>query len=236
MSQRASAHGITVRGDSPQMKLRFFLGLGLPIIAAFISGCLSKPTLGPQSPRAMSVGASQMEKVHLVSLSVVSPQIGKRPEEFPEFEVSITNRGTQPLAISTANLSAFADSAPLTVYGPVEYIAKVQHALRVDAISVQARAQAAAIRSAWSTRPNAGQAPGIIGQATAVTDHANLRHKERRLLAAAGEMLWPSQVAAGQIVRGKFRLDGERLLAAEHVRIRVTLGTETHEFLFTVKH
>jgi hypothetical protein len=160
-------------------------------------------------------------------------KFSRKLNELPAIAVQVTNRGSEPFAISPAKIEAFADAKPVKVYSQEDYLLLVKRAAQTEYLLTDARENGNAIASNLGTSGVAPK-PMLAGKAEAANERIAIRDRQLKLIGAASEMLYPKTVAPGETFGGVIRLQASPLLSAQRLRLRVTIGDETHEVYFAL--
>lgn len=213
----------------------------LILASSLAAGCVSNSaSLAPASPApatrnpASAVAPADSQKVHRVVTRVLTPQFGRKVDKLPSIDVQITNGGSEPVEFSTEKIAAFADDKPIKVYGVGEYMQLVDREIRTDYTAADVREQSAMIRSQWSDNKPGATSP-LQAKMDGAAQRQDIKLKQTRLLDGLHQMLQPGAIAPGQTLGGTIRLEGISLLSAQRLRLRIVVGSETHEVDFAVK-
>lgn len=210
------------------MKVR--LSLLLVLVSGLTTGCVSnsaslRPTAQTQ--------ANTAPKVHRAATRVLTPQFGKNADKLPAIDVRLTNGGSEPIEFSPAQITAFADDKPIKVYDLAEYQRLVEGEIKVDYVAAETSEQSALIRAQWNNN-KPGTTSILQAKADAATKRMEIKHKRTKLLGGLEQMLQAGAIAPGHTVGGTIRLQGLPLLPAQRLRLRIVVGSETHEVDFSV--
>lgn len=210
--------------------------LVLILASSLTAGCVStSASLAPaaQTPLNAAPTAVGPQKAHRLTTRVLTPQFGRKADKLPSIDVRVANGGSEPIEFSAANITAFADEKPIKVYGMAEYQQLVATEIKTDYTSAEVSEQSAMMRAQWN-----GNKPGATSELKAKMDAAaqrsEIKRKQTKLLGDLDQMLNPTVIAPGQTTGGTIRLQGLPLLPAQRLRLRIVIGSETHEVDFAV--
>ena len=248
--------------DQNASKVKTALAVGLGFAMALCSGCTTTRTLSV-SPANRTAATSeqgvpclQSVKKNAVAVWLLTPEYQTDLREFdpPAFRVLVRNGGDKAFDFSPVNVIASSGGNSVHVFSSGEYcqaIDRYEDALLQAAHERTALQKAQAVSAEELLGSVSSRDPmrlGVGGDFSghqvsdfqagidqAATDQWNaINLKRKNLLDEAQLMLVPHTVAPGLMAGGIVKLDPAQISRGQPLKLVVTVGGETHEFVFEV--
>jgi hypothetical protein len=246
--------------NAPKVKTALFFGLGLAISLG--GGCTSTLSLAPANPAAATadqgVPCLQSVKKTVVSVWLLTPEYQTDLREFdpPAFRVLVSNNGDTAFDFSPVDVTASSGENSVHVFTREEYyqaINRYEGAL-LKAFYKQTAQQkplpeelldSISSRDPLLSGGSSGQqlhdfsgtqnSDSLAKNEKAAGDRRTAIYVRRKeLLDEASLMLVPHTVAPGATAGGIIKLDPAHVGRGQPLKLVVTAGGETHEFVFDV--
>ena len=243
------------------MKTALFFGLGLAIsLGGGCTNTLSLAPANPAAATAdQGVTCLRSVKKNAVSVWLLTPEYQADLNEFdpPAFRVLVSNNGETAFDFSPVNITASSGDNPVRVITREEYSRAITlHAVALlHNVDVQTARQLAAEEKMQASIAVADSGPVVGANGTLLHDFSTheasssgadvarieestknrrtaiyVRRKE--LLDEASLMLMPHTVAPGATAGGIVKLDPAHVSRGQPLKLVVSAGGETHEFIF----
>lgn len=209
----------------------------LLLASGLVAGCAThSASLAPaaRDPAIAAPASAGAPKVHRVATRVLTPKFGRKIDQLPAIDLQLTNGGTQPLDFSLEQIAAFADDKPIKVYGITEYAQLVQRDIKTAYASAEVNEQSILMRSQWDNMKPGATSP-LQARMVGAAQRQDIRLREIKLLGSVAQILHPGAIAPGQTLGGTILLEALPLLSAQRLRLRIQIGSETHEVDFAVQ-
>ena len=166
-------------------------------------------------------------------MRLLTPRYSHRTEELPAFDIRVTNRGTDPIMFTAADVTVFSGARPVRIFNTGELVERIEREA-AQAAHEKSGESAEKILQSPHTRRDPSSAIVMIERDKAMDQTVASRAIMNRKLAELVTSIVPVSISPGGEGSGIIKLHPEDITIGQPLRITITLGAERYDFAFDV--